>query len=126
MEWTIKVDKEKQVVEIVTGGLADKNGSLGMVGAIVSVSMENDIKNILIDHRNIQSVSGDTFEVYDRPKQFQETGGTYEIRIAEVIKPEHSKFFQFLETVFVNRGFSFKLFFDKNSALQWLLRNECP
>ena len=121
MEWTIKVNQEKQYVEIVTSGSVDKQGSLGMISAIVSSSSEYEIKNILIDHTQIQSVTGDTFDVFYRPRKFQELGGIVVIRIAEVIKQEHEDFFEFLETVYANRGLKFKVFFEKKNALQWLL-----
>jgi hypothetical protein len=44
------------------------------------------------------------------------------LALAEVIKPEHKDFFEFLETVFVNRGFKFAVFENRNSALEWLLK----
>ena len=43
--------------------------------------------------------------------------------VAEVVKPEHREFFNFLETVCVNRGFIFSIFHDQKAALEWLLES---
>ena len=80
-------------------------------------------KKVLIDHRNIGTVSGRTLEVYDRPVEFKEIGVITGIKIAEIVKPEHKQFFTFLETVCVNRGHMFSIFDDQKSALEWLLQS---
>jgi phosphatidylserine decarboxylase len=85
--------------------------------------LRKKITKALIDHRNINSVSGGTLEVYERPKQFKEIGVIYGIKIAEVVKPEHKEFFNFLETVCINNGYGFSIFIDKKSALKWLLES---
>jgi hypothetical protein len=84
--------------------------------------LEKKITKALIDHRNINSVSGGTLEVYERPKQFKEIGVIHGIKVAEVVKPEHKEFSNFLETVCVNRGYAFSIFNDQKSALEWLLK----
>ena len=60
MEWTIALDEVNHYAEIVTGGLADRNGSLEMAKDISRVLAPAQIKKILIDHRNIKAVSGGT------------------------------------------------------------------
>jgi len=122
MEWTISIKEKGQYVEIITGGVADRNGTLDMAKAIAETMSEHKIKKAFIDHGNIDSVSGGTVEVYQRPKQIQAIGVIGGLKIAEVVKPEHKEFFNFLETVCVNRGFEFALFIDKKSALEWLLK----
>ncbi|MDB9822922.1 hypothetical protein OAC89_04400 [Deltaproteobacteria bacterium] len=121
MEWTITINEESRHVEIITSGIADKGGSLDMAKAIALALSKYKFKKILIDHRNICSVSGNTVDVYSRPKHFQEIGVIHGIKVAEVIKPEHKEFFRFLETVCVNRGYEFSMFNDKKPALEWLL-----
>jgi hypothetical protein len=122
MEWTITIKEENQYGEIVTSGVADRSGSLDMAKAIAIALSKNKIKKVLIDHKNINSVSGETVEVYQRPKQFKEIGVIHGIKVAEVVKPEHKEFFNFLETVCVNRGYAFSIFNDQKSALEWLLK----
>ena len=113
MEWTITPHEEDQYAEIITRGVADRNGSLDMAKAIAIAMSEHKIKKAFIDHRNIDSVSGRTGEVYQRPKQLQEMGVVSGLKIAEVVKPEHKEFFSFLETVCINRGFDFAIFIDQ-------------
>ena len=122
MEWTITLNEENQYVEVVTRGVADRDGSIDMAKATSIAMSKNRIKKALIDHGNINSVSGGIVEIYDRPKELKEIGTIEGIMVAEVVKPEHKEFFNFLETVCVNRGYSFSIFEDRKSALEWLLK----
>ena len=121
MEWTITLNEENQYAEIVTGGVADRDGSLEMAKEISKVLSKTKIKKLLIDHRNIRSVSGGIVEIYNRPKEFEKIGVIPGVKIAEVIRADHKTFFHFLETVCVNRGYKLLIFDDKKSALKWLL-----
>jgi hypothetical protein len=94
MEWTITLDEVNHYAEIVTGGLADRNGSLEMAKDISRVLAPAQIKKILIDHRNIKAVSGGAVEIYQRPKEFKEIGVVTGIKVAEVVKAEHKAFFR--------------------------------
>lgn len=123
MEWTITLNEESQYAEIVTSGIADRDGSLAMAKAISIALSKTKIKKMLIDHRNISTVSGSTTEIYSRPKEFKEIGVIQDIKVAEVVKPEHKEFFNFLETVCVNRAYRFSIFDDRKSALEWLLNS---
>ena len=123
MEWIITLNEENQYVEVVTSGVADRDGSIDMAKAITIAMSKNRIKKALIDHRDINSVSGGIVEIYNRPKGFEEIGASQGIMVAEVVKPEHKEFFNFLETVCVNRGYLFSIFENRNSALEWLLKS---
>jgi hypothetical protein len=122
MEWTISLNEDGQYAAVVTGGSADNVGSLAMVKAISTTLGGTKIKRVLIDHRNISNISGSIVDVYNRPKAFEEIGVFQNIKVAEVVKPEHRKFFDFLETVCVNRGYDFSIFEDEKDALEWLLK----
>jgi len=122
MEWTLRLNEDRHYAEVVTSGTTDNVGSLAMVKAISSTLGETKIRRVLIDHRNISNVSGSIVDVYNRPKAFEEIGVFHNIKVAEVVKPEHRKFFDFLETVCVNRGYDFSIFEDEKSALEWLLK----
>jgi hypothetical protein len=124
MEWAITLNEENQYAEIVTGGVADRQGSLEMAKEISMILSEKGIKKLLIDHRNIRAVSGGTVEIYQRSIELKETGVIPGIKVAEVVKADFKAFFRFLETVCVNRGFLFSTFYDKNSALKWLLASD--
>jgi len=122
MEWTISLSEDRLYAEVVTSGTADSVGSLAMVKAISTTLGETNIKRVLIDHRKISNVSGGIVDVYNRPKAFEEMGVFHSIKVAEVVNAEHRRFFDFLETVCVNRGYDFSIFEDEKDALEWLLK----
>ncbi len=122
MEYEISVHDVEGYIEVVTKGVADTEGSLGMAKAIKEIMQQHRMKRVLIDHRNIESVSGRIIEIYDRPKIFRVIGVILNIRIAEIIKPDHVKHFSFFETVAFNQGFKISIFQEKLPALEWLLK----
>ncbi|RPI01216.1 MAG: hypothetical protein EHM64_16070 [Ignavibacteriae bacterium] len=122
MEWEITLHDNPKYVEFTTHGIADVDGSLEMARAVADTMRRHRITNVLIDHRNIESVSGKVIEVISRPKIFRLIGLVLGIRIAEIINPDHLEHFKFLETVCKNRGYNISVFYDRASALEWLLR----
>jgi hypothetical protein len=121
MEWTVRLHKKENFVEIVTNGIADKDSSLQMAKLISETLRKNRMKRVLVDHRNITEVSGDAVAVYNRPKIFRLIGVIIGVKIAEVVNPEHLRHFRFLETVSLNLGYQFSVFSDRKNALEWLL-----
>ena len=122
MEYEIRIYNEEKYVEIVTRGVADKDGSLSMAKTIKETMQQHRMTRALIDHRNIESVSGETMEIYNRPKLFRIMGVVLNIKIAEIIKPDHMKHFRFFETVCINQGIRLSIFQEKTPALEWLLK----
>jgi hypothetical protein len=121
MEWEFILHTDDKYVEVITHGVADINGSMKMAQEISTTMKQHRFVNALIDHRNIIEVSGSVADVYERPKFFRLIGVILGIKIAELIKPDHSKHFKFFETVCVNRGFKFSVFYEKEDALKWLI-----
>ncbi len=119
MEWETTI--HRNYIEIVTHGIAGKEKSLEMAKALTITMRRNKSTRVLIDHRNLEAISGATIDVYERPTLFRVIGVILGIRIAEVIKPDHQEHFRFLETVCRNRGFQFSIFYEKEQALRWLL-----
>jgi hypothetical protein len=121
MEWEIKVHRELKYIEFVTKGVADSEGSLEMAKTIAETMRKKRLTKVIIDHRNIESVSGKIIDIYERPKLFRLIGVILGIKIAEIINPDHLTHFRFLETVCVNRGYVFSIFYDRVTPLEWLL-----
>jgi hypothetical protein len=120
MEWKITIHQEDKFIEVVTKGVADKDGSLEMAKEIAKVMRANRYTKAIIDHRAIEKVSGEIIDIYDRPKLFRMIGIVLGIKIAEVINPEHLAHFRFFETVCINRGYRFSIFYERAEALRWL------
>jgi hypothetical protein len=121
MEWKIVINKKDRYVEIITSGIADKDGSLRMAKAITENMRKNRITRALIDHSNIEAVTGEVTDIYYRPNILGIIGLIMKIRIAEVIHPEHLEHFRFFETVCINQGYRISIFQEKDQALKWLL-----
>jgi hypothetical protein len=126
MHWDIIVHEEDGYVEIVTRGVADGDGSLRMAKAIMQTMRGNRMTRALIDHRGVESVVSNPVDIYSRPKIFRLIGTLLNIRIAEVINPEHEEHFKFFETVCINQGYRFSVFYEKDKALVWLLGRPQP
>ncbi len=121
MEWVIVIHDKDRYVEVITSGLADKEGSLNMAQGIAHAMKTHRVVKALIDHRNIDNVTGGVFAIYERPRVFRFIGEILRIKIAEIIKPEHLEHFGFFETVCRNQGYQLSIFQDKEKALTWLL-----
>lgn len=123
MEWVITVHRMKRYVEIVTSGLADGEGTIAMAKECSELLPKKKIKKIFIDHSRITDIAGHIADVYNRPRELGQIGVIHEIKIAELVKPEHMEFFKFFETVCLNRGFRFAMFTNRAAALEWLLES---
>ncbi|PKO12877.1 MAG: hypothetical protein CVU39_22330 [Chloroflexi bacterium HGW-Chloroflexi-10] len=122
MEWEIRIHNEEKYLEVITKGAADKDGSLNMAKIVSETMQKHKITKVLIDHRSIESVSGEIIEIYNRPKLLRFIGVILGVKIAEIIKPEHIKHFRFFETVCINQGFRVSIFQENLPALEWLLK----
>jgi hypothetical protein len=121
VEWTISFLPDKKIVVIQTYGVADETSSIEMAKNISKTMAIHLASRCLIDHSAISSVSGNTIEIYYRPNKLINLGIPFiKIKIAEVVLPAHKEHFGFLETVFRNRGFDFRMFDDRESAIHWL------
>jgi hypothetical protein len=101
-------------------GVANETSSLEMAKSILKTMLEHDALLCLIDHSAISSVSGKVANIYYRPQELRRIGVPSTIRIAEVVLPAHEEHFGFFETVCRNNGFNFRIFNDRESAVQWL------
>jgi hypothetical protein len=122
MEWTISVLHDQQILVIQTRGVADETSSIKMAESIAKAMAQYKVMRCLIDHSAISAVTGGTFEIYSRPNELAGIGVPSKVKIAEVVLPAHRAHFGFLETVCRNRGFDFRIFDDREFALEWLTK----
>lgn len=121
MDWVITIDEKKHFIEVITRGIADKDGSLEMARIIAKTMMHHRFTKAIIDHRNITGVSGKVIDVYERPNLLRFIGMILGIKLAAIINPDHLEHFTFLETVSANHGYQYFVFYDRTNALKWLL-----
>ncbi len=122
MEWDIRIQAEEKYLEVITRGDADHESSFRMAKALTETMRQKRITRVLIDHRQLESVSGGTIEIYHRPQLFRLIGIILGVKIAEIIPPEYLEHFHFFETVCRNQGFQIQIFQEKSPALNWLLQ----
>ena len=116
MEWEVIIHNDHKYIEIVTRGFLDKDSSMDMAKTIAETMRRHRLTKALIDHRNISNVPGEIIDIYERPKKlFRIIVAILGIRIAEIINPDHSKHFKFLETVMRNQGYKFSIFFERSN-----------
>jgi hypothetical protein len=121
MEWKIAFHNDPKIVEIITSGIADKEGSLRMARALNEIMRNNGITKALIDHSKLEKFEGKNIDIVRRPALMKIIGAIMKIRIAEIIRPEHKVNFEFLEIIFLSQGFKFQIFQEREEAEKWLL-----
>jgi hypothetical protein len=122
MKWEFVLHENEKYLEVITEEVADKKSSLGMAKEISIKMRQNRVLKVLIDHSHLEGVTGEIIDIYNRPKLFSIIGMMLNIKIAEIIRPEHVNHFRFLETVFINNGFTIVIYQDRKPALEWLLK----
>lgn len=120
MEVNISYLSEDQIVVVKTRGDADANSSSEMVKSIMTAMKEHQCIRCLLDHTEIRFVAGKTIEVFNRPEEIKSTGMPLNVKLAAVIPDRYKDHFRFLETVCTNRGISYRVFANENSAKNWL------
>jgi hypothetical protein len=120
MEVNITYVPEDQMVIVKTFGDADAQSSGEMIKSIFMTMQKHKCFRCLLDHTEIHFVSGKTLEVFNRPEQMKNTGMPLNVKLAAVIPPLYKDHFCFLETVCLNRGISYRVFENRNSAINWL------
>ncbi len=84
MDCEIIIHENPKYLEIITSGIADKDGSFGMSRVIADNMRKYRMTRALIDHTNIESVEGKIIEIYKRPRILVLIGAIKKIKIAEI------------------------------------------
>jgi len=121
MELNMHFDADTGITFVKTSGKADAASSGAMIAPIMQFMKKHSSLLCLIDHTDLTIVTGKTLEIYKRPLEIHKSGMPFEVRIAAVIQKAHEQHFSFLETVSVNSGLNYKLFYDLETARAWLL-----
>ncbi len=87
--------------------------------------MQHGVHAVLIDATDLESVASIT-DVYDLPRQYDNSGGSRSTRIALVSPrlPAAEKVTQFYDNVCNNRGWRVQPFDTRDEAVEWLTSNE--
>ncbi|MEA3266323.1 MAG: hypothetical protein U9P42_05200 [Candidatus Fermentibacteria bacterium] len=121
MSFAVKYDKENDCILVTVNG----NFSLSILPLLAAEVKQfidrEDCIHILTDFRDAHLTDSPT-NTFKMPDSALNSGIPRNIKRALVVK-EMEQNFDFLETVFLNRGNIVKLFKDMNEAREWLNSN---
>jgi len=120
MPFTIKYDKEIDCIFIKVDGQFDLSLLKMLASEVAKVIEKHGCRCIFNDLRN--ATLGDILDIYHMPNTARETGIENMCKRALIVNEIPSEF-DFLETVFVNRGHQVRMFTDADIANQWLLND---
>ena len=118
MEWKVEYLAAENILYVKTTGILTSGSANEMVKEIVSAVSRFQCKRQIIDHRET-TFALTVSEYYQRPRINQEIGISRTWKIAMVFK-ELNQDTHFMETVFMNRGFTFRVFQDIAEARAWI------
>jgi hypothetical protein len=121
MEWHIEVHDEGSLVMLKVSGAATMEIMTQMAAETIEVARCHGISKFLIDGREMGFAVSDIV-LYDLPGMAEEHGLLRTAQLAVVYSADstQTETFQFLENIFVNRGFRLHSFADMDDALAWL------
>ena len=83
--------------------------------------LQSGIKRILLDDREL-AISLDAHDITLVAEQLEKANiQALGLRLASLCRPEDRETYRMFETIYGNRSINFRLFTDKQSALNWLL-----
>ena len=121
MPWEIKTRGEEKVVHLKASGSLDLDLIKEMCSAAMVAADEQKIRKYLVDFVEMDPQLS-TIDIYKLPALLEAMGDSRKSRTAITIAPDSDKKkdFAFFETASLNQGFQVRLFFDVDSAAEWL------
>lgn len=128
MAWTIEHLLPQDVIRVISEGDADRIQLRNLTRDAVMAGHVHRCARFLIDHRRTRLNLG-TAEIFDMPRRGEDAGFGGDLRIAILLDPDSPTRpdFEFYAIQCGNLGIHFlRLFFDSESALEWLTRDRVP
>jgi len=116
MEWRIETDVQPDHLVIRILGRTCARAAEEIIAGVFREIASHDHSNLLIDIRGAEGRLGilETFGLVSTYPPMRE------LRVAIVDRAENSSWYEFYETVTVNRGYHNKVFTDIDKAIEWL------
>ena len=118
MAWEHQYSAELQILIVNVTGLVDRLLWERQLRSSIQEADTYSCYRFLVDYRKAE-LRLDLVDLYDRPALYEETGMPRTARIAIMLGPNR-KDSQFIETVTANRGYSVRIFEDRDEAIAWL------
>ena len=120
MEYQISVDKELGIINSISTGTWNVNDSDAVTNIITSLSREEGITQVLIDHSELE-INVTQAVAYNRPLELKSQFSNISPRVAFVSPKNKHALYKFFTLVARNRGILFKAFKTYDEASEWLL-----
>jgi len=113
---TLKVDNEKEIIEIRSYGTLTKVDMEKSIEGLMELKRKHGIDKVLIDTTKLDSVPN-TIEIFETMANFP-----HGFKVAIIIDKNKAiaSDIRFGETVAMNRGKNIKVFSNNSSAINWL------
>lgn len=125
MPYTVDYDADQGLITVANTGVMSRAEYHDQITQCKTLADEHDVKRFLVDDLKLEP-SLKLMEIYDFTDLYEKLGVDATSRIAVLARPDPAKQhkFDFYETICQNRGFSVKLFADRDAALTWLMRDQ--
>jgi hypothetical protein len=128
MTWYVRHDTSLGIIEVTYAGLVDGSDLWEACSRRIVLEQQTGSHAVLVDASEIDLVAT-VLDVFSLPaKLYEEKRADRKTRIALVL-PRSEKaieFAKFYETACTNRGWSVKVFQDRQGAIEWLTHVAAP
>ena len=124
MSWSVKYDPAQNIIVEVYRGITTAEDLRGAIAERIAIEEKTGAKNILVDILDIE-LAANTIEIFSLPNNFyNEVKASLNSRISLVVPADHrvKEAARFFETACVNRGWNVKIFAERKSAIEWLVK----
>ena len=120
MKWKIYYDETERILFIKTHGILEIESANMMRTEGAALIKQHGILRCLLDHSDLSEDALATLDIYNLPQRYSELGIPHQFRMALVVPEKFMKNLKFYETVCRNNGYFVSIFFDRESAMNWL------
>lgn len=120
MNWRFLHNTTDKILILKTDGVLDISSANKMRTEGIELIRQNNYMCCLLDHSQAKGVTLSTLEIYNLPKRYKELNVPHGFRMAVVVSDSMRTDLDFYETVCRNNGYLVSIFFDKESAMNWL------
>ena len=116
MAWSVEANPQPGYLSIRVVSDADARAFEEIIAAILREIAAHDCSRVLVDIREAKARPG-VLETFGLVSSYSAMQG---LRAAILDRPGNKRWFDFYETVSVNRGHNNRVFTDPEKAIQWL------
>ena len=125
MSWSVKYNPALGIIEEVFGGLMTMSELEESVSQRICLEKETGAKKVLVDASDL-TLDATIVEVYSLPNKLyedQEASRLTHMALVLPTSPKTKEAAEFYQTACFNRGWKVEMFPDRESALNWLSKD---